>query len=84
MNTYKFYQDEQGTVWFRDCFLVEAETYEEACEKAIDMVKNGEVYEVEYSEPIWETFVPSESLNFPTLELLDAETEQIIWNNKIE
>ena len=35
---YEFFKDELGTIWYRDCFSVEAETYEEAKQKAIEMV----------------------------------------------
>jgi len=55
---YEFFKDELGTIWYRDCFIVEADTYEEAKQKAIEMIKNDEIDDVDYSEPIWETWNP--------------------------
>lgn len=81
---YEFFKDELGTIWYRDCFVVEAETYEEACEKAKEMIQNDEIYDVEYCEPVYETWSPinvNKNDNFSTLELLDAENNKIIWKN---
>lgn len=81
---YEFFKDELGTIWYRDCFTIEADTYEEAKQKAIEMIKNDEIDDIDYSEPIWETWNPTRSDDnngFSTVELQDTETNKIIWEN---
>lgn len=82
---YTFFKDELGTIWYRDCFQVEAETYEEACEKAQSMVENDEDLEIDWGEPIHETWceIPcSENDGFTTLELQDEDGKIIYRNGK--
>lgn len=81
---YTFFKDELGTIWYRDCFNVEANSYEEACIKAKEMIQNDEINDIEYSEPIHETWLPIDAGtndNFATLELTDFETNKVLWKN---
>ena len=36
---FEFFKDTLGTIWYRDCVEVEANSYEEAKQKMIDAVK---------------------------------------------
>ena len=81
---YTFFKDELSTIWYRDCFTVEADTYKEAVQKAIEMIKNDEIDDIDYSEPIWETWNPTrldDNDGFSTIELQDTETNKIVWEN---
>lgn len=81
---YNFFKDELGTIWYRDCIKVEADSYEEAVRKITDIVKNGDDYETIYSEPIWETWeerTVEEESGCATIEIEDPETRTIIWKN---
>lgn len=80
---YTFFKDELGTIWYRDCFSIEAESYEEAEQKAIEMIKNDEVENIDYCEPLYETWNPMflhDNNNFSTLELSN-ESSKLIWEN---
>ena len=45
---FEFFKDTLGTIWYRDCVEVEANSYEEAKQKMIDAVKyDDELEEVE-------------------------------------
>ena len=84
MEKFNFFRDELGTIWYRDCFEVEAENYEEACKIAQQMVENDDVDNIDYSEPIWETWNPtsvSDNNGFSTTELQCVETNKVIWKN---
>jgi hypothetical protein len=81
---YTFFKDELGQIWYRDVFTVEAGSYEEAEEKAIAMVKNDKVNDVDYSEPLWETWssmTPEDNDRFSTVELQSSESYKILWEN---
>jgi hypothetical protein len=83
MNEYTFFKDSLGTIWYRDCFMVKADSYEEAEKKAIEMAKNDEINNVDYSEPIWETWNDTsikDNDGQTTVELLNDDT-QTIWRN---
>lgn len=82
---YTFFKDELGTIWYRDCFQVEAETYEEACEKAQSIISNEEDLEIEWCEPIYETWNEislEDNDGFTTLELQDEDGKIIYRNGK--
>jgi hypothetical protein len=85
MNEYTFFKDSLGTIWYRDCFTVKADSYEEAEKKAIEMAKNDEINNVDYSEPVWETWtdiLPKDNDGRSTVEVLSSDdVTQTIWKN---
>ena len=82
---YEFFRDELGTIWYRDCIEIEADSYEEAVRKVIDLEKSEDWYEHSiYTEPIYETWDPSaleEGDGYATIEIEDPETQKIVWKN---
>ena len=81
---YQFFKDTLGTIWYRDCVEVEADSYEEAKQKIINAVENCDDLEIVYSEPIWETWdetIVNNNDGFATLEIQDSETEKTIYRN---
>ena len=81
---YEFFKDTLGTIWFRDCVEIEADSYEEAKEKIIQTIENDEELNLIYSEPIWETWnetMVNDNDGFATLEIQDLETGKIIHKN---
>lgn len=81
---YEFFKDTLGTIWFRDCVEIEADSYEEAKEKIIQTIENDEELNLIYSEPIWETWnetAVDDNDGFATLEIQDLETGKIIHKN---
>jgi len=81
---FEFFKDELGTIWYRDCFTVEADSYEEAVQIATEMIEEDEINDIDYSEPIWETWSPlslKDNKGFNTLELQYAETGKKVWEN---
>ena len=81
---YGFFKDTLGTIWFRDCVEIEADSYEEAKEKIIQTIENDEELNLIYSEPIWETWnetMVNDNDGFATLEIQDLETGKIIHKN---
>jgi len=57
---YNFILDEKMTIWNRKEFTIEADTMEEARQKAIELVENGEEIDFYSSEYIYETENPLE------------------------
>jgi hypothetical protein len=57
---FEFTLDEKMTIWNRKQFTIEADTIEEAKQKAIELVKNGEEIDFYSSEYIYETENPLE------------------------
>ena len=57
---YNFILDEKMTIWNRKEFTIEADTVEEARQKAIELVDNGEEIDFYSSEYIYETENPLE------------------------
>ena len=57
---YNFILDEKMTIWNRKEFTIEADTVEEARQKAIELVENGEEIDFYFSEYIYETGNPLE------------------------
>lgn len=81
---YEFFKDTLGTIWYRDCVEIEADSYEEAKEKVIKAVENDDELDVVYSEPIWDTWnelSPKDNDGQPTLEIQDSESDKIIYRN---
>lgn len=83
MKKHYFYFDQKVTSWNRTHFSIEAETYQEAKEKAIELVKSGEVSEHSW-EPIFETtelMSKEENGGEPTEELYSDEEHQQVYTN---
>lgn len=59
-NKFEFTLDEKMTIWNRKQFTIEAETFEEAKKKAIELVENEEEIDFYSSEYIYETENPLE------------------------
>ena len=81
---FEFFKDTLGTIWYRDCVEVEADSYEEAKEKVIKAVENDDELDVVYSEPIWNTWDETtidDNDEFSTLEIQEPETGKIIYKN---
>jgi hypothetical protein len=57
---FEFTLDEKMTIWNRKQFTIEADTMEEARQKAIELVENGEEIDFYSSEYIYETENPLE------------------------
>jgi hypothetical protein len=91
-----FYLDEKCTIWTRTHFCVEADTYEEAQKRSLELVENGKCGN-DYAgrsfgqcyngasdyETLYETMegiTPSENGNNPTFELYNNEHELIKHN----
>ena len=52
---FEFTLDEKMTIWSRKQFTIEADTIEEAKQKAIELVENGEEIDFYSSEYLYET-----------------------------
>ena len=57
---FEFTLDEKMTIWNRKEFTIEADTIEEARQKAIELVDNGEEIDFYSSEYLYETENPLE------------------------
>jgi hypothetical protein len=83
---FDFILDEKVNVWNRKRFSIEAETIEEAKAKAIELVKNAEDIDFDYSEYVYESeeLMDLEKNNGnPTIVLMDTEKNcGIIYENK--
>ena len=85
MKTFNFYEDEKVTIWNRTYFKVEAETQEEANEKVLEAIKNGDVSGFKYtiSEYIYDTVEElsvEENLGNSTIEIYN-EVQELIYEN---
>lgn len=81
---FEFFKDTLGTIWYRDCVEIEADSYEEAKEKVIKAIENDDELDIVYSEPIWETWNETtidDNDTFATLEIQNPETGKIIYRN---
>jgi hypothetical protein len=87
---YTFFKDTLGTIWYRDCFQVEAETYELACEQVKKISQNDDIDDMdgidfEWSEPLYETWNETplkDNDGFSTVEFQDEEG-RLIYRNGI-
>ena len=83
MEKFQFFFDQKVTSWNRTHFNIEAESYEEAKKKAIDIVTSGEVCEYSW-EPIFETtelMSKEENGGKPTEELYTTDEHAAIYQN---
>ena len=81
---FEFFKDTLGTIWYRDCVEIEADSYEEAVQIITDAAENHDDLETLWCEPIWETWNETTIDNndgFATLEIQNPETRKIIYTN---
>jgi hypothetical protein len=87
MKTFDFYRDEKCSVWTRSKFSVEAETYEQAVQKVLDMEDNCDYDEVDSQfEVLFETMdelTPDVNEDKSTIELFSSDTNALIFENGI-
>jgi len=86
METFNFYLDTKSTIWYRSNFEIEANSEEEAKEKAIQMIKeNGEPtnsYNWEQLDDTLEHLSVEDNQGDATEELFFANKNDIkIWSN---
>jgi len=84
---YTFFKDTLGTIWYRDCFQVEAETYELACEQIKETAQNDDLdnIDIDWCEPLYETWNETylkDNDGFSTIEFQD-EDGRLIYRNGI-
>ena len=85
MKTFNFYQDEKVTIWNRGYFTVEAETQEEANQKVLEAIKNGDISDFQHmtSEYIYDTVEElsvDENYGNPTIEIYNTN-DKLIYHN---
>ena len=81
---FEFFKDTLGTIWYRDCVEIEADSYEEAVQIITDAAENHDDLETLWCGPIWKTWDETTIDNndgFATLEIQDPETRKIIYTN---
>lgn len=83
MEAFDFYLDTKVTTWYRTPFEIEAESLEEARQKAIDYVKDDghSTQSWEHIEDVMESITPGDNDGQPTEELFDNSTGNVIWDN---
>ena len=83
MKNFDFYLDQKATKWYRTNFSVEAETEEEAKQKAIEMAKSNAVSEMPWEclDDTVELMDVSENDNQSTEDLFYGTDS--FWNNTI-
>lgn len=86
MGTYRFYQDQKSTVWDRNFFSVEAQSYEAAVERVLSIkdktIQDSEGDGINFIEcqTLYETqqqLTPQENGGCPTLEMFDENEIEI-------
>lgn len=85
MKTFDFYRDEKCSVWTRSKFSIEAETYEQAVQKVLDMEDNCDYDEADKQfDVLYETMdalTPDVNEDKPTIEVFSSDTDEVIFNN---
>ena len=90
MKTFDFYRDQKCSVWTRTSFRIEAETYEQAVAKVLEMEENDDYDEVDTDyEVLYETtteLTPDVNDNFSTTEIYShrnifGHSSDIIFEN---
>lgn len=84
MENFQFFFDQKVTTWYRTDFSIEANSLEEAREKAKEFVKSDEVTMVgwEAVEDTIEIMFPDENDGHSTEELYDQENQLVYKNGK--
>lgn len=87
MKTFDFQKDEKCTIWARLKFRIEAETYEQAVAKVLEMEENCNYDEVDTDhEFLYETtteLTPDLNEEKSTIEIYSVDTNEIIFENGI-
>lgn len=83
MKTFDFYLDTKVTTWYRTPFEIEANSLEEAKQKAIEFVKDDEHSSISWEQVDETTEVMSvdENGGESTEELYYGSSENMIWDN---
>jgi len=83
METFDFYLDTKVTGWYRTPFEIEANTLEEAKQKAIEFVKSGETTYISWEQidDTVETMSVKDNDGESTEELYTYSDGEIIWDN---
>lgn len=83
MKTFDFYLDTKVTTWYRTPFEIEANSLEEAKQKAIEFVKDDEHSSISWEQIDETTEVMSvdENDGESTEELYYESSEKLIWDN---
>jgi len=85
MKEFDFYLDEKVTIWNRFKFSIEAETLEEAKEKAVFMtIKNREDIDFYDCDFLYDTQTDmhiNDNLGNPTLELYSKIDDELLYDN---
>lgn len=87
MESFNFYIDEKKTIWYRGHFSIEANTVEEATEKAKMYIKNDtdeDNWDWEQLTDTTEGLSIGDNDGWPTRELYDEDGEMIIDNLNTE
>ncbi len=86
MAQFNFYLDQKHTIWYRNNFVVEADTFEDA--KA-QILKVCETNSSDLLSDEWETMydtaeqiTPDENGGEPTEEIHVEDSDVIVWTNK--
>ena len=83
METFDFYLDTKVTGWYRTPFEIEANTLEEAKQKAIEFVKSGETTYISWEQidDTVETMSVKDNDGESTEELYTYSDGEMIWDN---
>ena len=83
METFDFYLDTKVTGWYRTPFEIEANTLEEAKQKAIEFVKSGETTYISWEQidDTVETMSVKDNDGESTNELYTYSDGEMIWDN---
>jgi len=85
MKTFNFYLDQKVTTWYRTDFEVEAETLEEAKQKAIQLYKEDELNEFTWEridDTYNEVMTIEDNGNCSTAEIYTVDGDLIFDNTK--
>lgn len=84
METFQFSVETKQTIWFRSFVDIEANSLEEATQKAQELGADELGADADYSEFIYESLedlTPTDNGGQSTQEIRCLETDKIIWNN---
>lgn len=83
MKTFDFYLDTKVTNWYRTPFEIEANSLDEAKQKAIEFVKNDEQSSISWEQvdETIEVMSVDENGGESTEELYYESSENMIWDN---
>ena len=85
MKTFNFYQDKKVSIWNREHFTVEAETQEEANQKVLEAIKNGDISDFHHTTSKYmydtvEELSVDENYGNPTIEIYTTN-DKLIYHN---